>query len=646
LFYAQTLLEIDGERIMLHAPVSENKTQDKQSKTQSEPESERRALGWAGSSALGLGGENGSTAGNQRAQGWQPINLSTLSQGGILQRKCACGSSAGSSGTCGECQQEKMVLQRKVEGGNIVNEAPPIVHEVLNSPGQSLDQDARVSMESHFGEDFSQVRVHTDTKATKSAKAVNALAYTVGRNIVFGTGQYLPKTSSGQELLAHELTHVLQQRAIVNNQFETLEIGPENDPLEEDAQIHARSIAKAQQPVQKHLALSTPRLQGGFFSDIGSFFSDVFSSGPIDSIGRLFGAENYSREKLDAYLKQLTTTNQIEDRYDSDNKARAIIHHRQEFPLLSTNIKILLIREMLNGATLGDDEKAIIELLRTALPLERVEIVSKIGRENLWEDFSGTNLRTIEAITLTEKDFLDKARSEKLQNLPQDELTEYRDNAIDPAVRSNIERLLQLQRITTPLDFKTPVDASGAAHFDIGEFAVTVLPDTTTQDEKIRNQAHTSLGIDPKPSVPNATAANNIVNMMTIPGKIDITIQTTYGPGTDPSGRTGYGRGTTQDDISANKTSVRFHEGNHGLDFLEFLRTNPAPKFGGQLGMTVAQYQQAEKDYENAVNDYHQRAVYFSAKRTDCAGEKTITPEVAKQYFQDATICKKVGATP
>src|SRR5690348_10689940 len=68
-------------------------------------------------------------------------------------------------------------------------------------------------MESRFGQDFSQVRVHTDTKAAESARAVNALAYTVGQDVVFGEGQYTPGTQEGKSLLAHELTHVVQQDA-------------------------------------------------------------------------------------------------------------------------------------------------------------------------------------------------------------------------------------------------------------------------------------------------------------------------------------------------------------------------------------------------------------------------------------------------
>ena len=90
--------------------------------------------------------------------------------------------------------------------------APPIVHEVLRSPGQPLDPAARAFMESRFGHDFGKVRVHTDSIAARSADAVEAHAYTVGSDVVFGSGRYTPTGRDGQRLLAHELAHVAQQR--------------------------------------------------------------------------------------------------------------------------------------------------------------------------------------------------------------------------------------------------------------------------------------------------------------------------------------------------------------------------------------------------------------------------------------------------
>ena len=88
---------------------------------------------------------------------------------------------------------------------------PPIVHEALSSPGHSLDTATRVFMEPRFGHEFSQVRVHADAKAAESAGAIDALAYTVGRDVVFGAGQYQPHTGEGRRLLAHELIHTIQQ---------------------------------------------------------------------------------------------------------------------------------------------------------------------------------------------------------------------------------------------------------------------------------------------------------------------------------------------------------------------------------------------------------------------------------------------------
>ena len=87
--------------------------------------------------------------------------------------------------------------------------APPTVHEALRSPGRPLDAATRAFME-RFGHDFSAVRVHSDSLAARSAEALDAAAYTVGSDIVFGRGRYAPGTPDGRQLLAHELAHVLE----------------------------------------------------------------------------------------------------------------------------------------------------------------------------------------------------------------------------------------------------------------------------------------------------------------------------------------------------------------------------------------------------------------------------------------------------
>lgn len=113
--------------------------------------------------------------------------------------------------------------------------APAIVSEVLRLSGQSLDPTTRGVMEERFGHDFGQVRVHTGPKAAKSAQAVNAAAYTVGQDIVFGSRQYRPDSSAGLALIAHELTHTVQQ-ASGTWPADTTPVGPQSDQREDEAE--------------------------------------------------------------------------------------------------------------------------------------------------------------------------------------------------------------------------------------------------------------------------------------------------------------------------------------------------------------------------------------------------------------------------
>ena len=180
-----------------------------------------------------------------------PFTPVPLTGGPVLQRQpgCACG------GGCPRCQQEKLdaPLQAKLkvstpgdlyeqEADRIadqvtgMSETPGHVHEggkalmlqkrgegeaqgttdssvseVISSGGEPLDATTREFMETRFGRTFGDVRVHTGGQADASARAVNALGYTLGRDIVFAAGEYAPHTAHGRRLLAHELAHVVQQ---------------------------------------------------------------------------------------------------------------------------------------------------------------------------------------------------------------------------------------------------------------------------------------------------------------------------------------------------------------------------------------------------------------------------------------------------
>ncbi len=112
---------------------------------------------------------------------------------------------------CAACEEEEAVTVSRKAEGSVAGEAPRSVHATLRSPGQPLSASTRAFFEPRFGRDLSQVRVHTDGEAQQSARDVNALAYTVGSHVVFGGGRYAPEAPDGQRLLAHELTHVVQQ---------------------------------------------------------------------------------------------------------------------------------------------------------------------------------------------------------------------------------------------------------------------------------------------------------------------------------------------------------------------------------------------------------------------------------------------------
>jgi hypothetical protein len=177
---------------------------------------------------------------------------------GFLQRKCACGKESTSNGECAECSKRKRVgLQTKLKVNELgdryeqeadriasqvlrsprptissggrpriqriseqshadANSAPASVDRALLSPGRPLDLASKRDMEQRFGHDFSRVRVHTGPAAEESAREVNAHAYTVGQDIVFAPGRYAPGTSTGRQVLAHELTHVVQQNGTLD----------------------------------------------------------------------------------------------------------------------------------------------------------------------------------------------------------------------------------------------------------------------------------------------------------------------------------------------------------------------------------------------------------------------------------------------
>lgn len=186
---------------------------------------------------------------NSRAktQERQPLETVMPLTSGVLQRACACGNRTIAGSKCASCAKEKEeTLQRSATDDQEIEGVPPIVHEVLRSSGEPLNASTRALMESSFAHDFSKVRIHRDAKAAESANAVNALAYTVGRDIAFRENLYSPTTTEGQKLLAHELTHVVQQGNKGHSNVGALKIGSSDDASERAADAAAQTIGAGQ----------------------------------------------------------------------------------------------------------------------------------------------------------------------------------------------------------------------------------------------------------------------------------------------------------------------------------------------------------------------------------------------------------------
>jgi hypothetical protein len=179
---------------------------------------------------------------------------------------------------------------------------------------------------------------------------------------------------------------------------------------------------------------------------------------------------------------------------------------------------------------------------------------------------------------------------------------------------------------STPLAEGQAVDIlSGNVAFTLSNgIGVTILPDQTDATAKTDGETRINFPFNVPFTVRVPRKGVRIIDGFTPPAPV-ATIQTVYLPGSNPSGTSGYGRGTTPEDIAGGKvdpasTTVRFHEGSHGLDYQEFLKTATFPTFTGTTGMSEAAFRAAVKAYGNALKAFATQADAFSSRRTHCVG--------------------------
>jgi outer membrane protein OmpA-like peptidoglycan-associated protein len=191
-------------------------------------------------------------------------------RGQLVQR---CG---GRPCACAHEERDRTLVQGYAEpSAPAVDAVPESVATTLRSPGQPLDPAVRQEMAGRLDHDFSSVRVHTDAAASRSATDIFARAYAAGSHVVFGAGEYQPSTRSGRDLLAHELTHVLQQRQ--SSSAGPLVLGDPRSPAEAEAERHDPEPAAHPALVRRQPLAGSPRASPLTDRLLGSELLDGFA---------------------------------------------------------------------------------------------------------------------------------------------------------------------------------------------------------------------------------------------------------------------------------------------------------------------------------------------------------------------------------
>lgn len=376
--------------------------------------------------------------------------------------------------------------------------AAPAAAGAVSRGGRPLSQGERAFFEPRFGQDLGHVRLHDDAGAGQAARAIGARAYTLQNHIAFAPGQFAPGTSEGRRLIAHELTHTLQQSGPVLRRL----------PID---------LVAMDQPYE------------------GSVDQPLGSAGPK-------GGEQVPGRSVMTYAE-----------------ARAMMDC----------IKVV-----------GTDDIARAECAESVLGVPVPE----------WKSVPG---------------------------------------------------------ISSPVAFRAGVATTGEATTRIGPVNLTILPDTTTTDASKTDAAETSITFAPLP-----VGTTNAISWVSSGGKVtsftlnqdyfSLTIQTTYGPGVSASSSSGYGRGTTQGDKNTSQTTLGFHEGEHGRDFVTYLRDNPYPVFAGKTGQATAVFRGHVLAFTAEVAAYIAAMTRRSVLGTDCAG-KSIDTFHAEKGKASAECAPKAG---
>jgi len=394
----------------------------------------------------------------------------------------------------------------------------------LNGKGYPLSAKSNQFFSARLGYDFNNVKVHTGKEAADSAKTVNAKAYTIGNNVVFNEGQYNEESGEGRKLMAHELTHVVQQnKSTVQREPATVQEGEgtlaqKRKYVEDTILFLVRSA--------DHYANPRVTINASIFDRvIQSWYSMII---------------NQEKVIMNDLNKDAALLNSLRTAYQNA-------------------LKILI-------------SKASVALNKTADEIFR----QNNGRIPMW---------AWQIPHHTEAGF------------------------------------------SMPIaDGHTPQGRGRSRHIDytIQNMAISILPDGT--DRSLPTPGVTRIKVNGgRIRWSGGSGRRGTVTRLTGPGITKITIQVFYRPGVNKNAASGYGRGTTTEDlkggeIDSGSTTIAFHEANHGLDYLAFLNSHPFPQFTGATGMLVSEVSRLAGEWDRAVTKYVDDLNKDTTLHTHCVG--------------------------
>lgn len=549
---------------------------------------------------------------------------------------CACG------GTCPRCKAESdapkvQTIQRLADGEGGAGEVASDVANNLGA-GVPLDTTSRAYFEPRFGRDFDDVRIHSGPQAAAAAAGVQARAFTLGRNVVFAAGEHNPVSGDGKRLLAHELAHVVQQ-STGRPRLQRQPAAPATAP----AQLSPGTDADVRDLVNTAIRMLTTS-------------ADYFREARVDSAVVERVLTGWSRMATEyPGLIQTRLNNDaalLRSFQDAFKAALSVLLTRAASVIPNTSVIQLYLANMYRLPEWAWPDVGSLNL-RTDVQRRAfiTSLTNAFNDTSLFQGFTTIDDAALQAILGRLQSLITDSQNLIATNLANDQ------TLLDPlrgAYRAAVGQLLtratgptgqtvqqlfmryrygspalihewadqQLAGITAAAPLGIAVDPlSGNIDFSQSGFEIEIQPDGT----QTAAGAMTHFDLQFSTQIAHNWDGNNVITSFTPPITPRATIRTDYGPGASPSVASGYGRGTTAEDVRLANTSLGYHERSHSRDYFRFLNANPAPVFTGARLMTRQQFEAAVTQYVQAMNDYSARINRASELATDCVGSPTIT---------------------